>query len=574
MTLNVETPRVVYVGSDTRGPFPLTSSGTAITYAASSHIIAERYTDAGVLIGVLTEGSDYDLSAISVATGDSAASLTIRAGADVLATDERLVVYRSSPLSQTLALEQGGGFSSTATEEAFDKQARLLQELSATLGRQVTLNPITQIDPTLPAPEPGYVLGWNGEGDGLVNLTGLGDGNVSAAWQAVINQSTVPLGLTQAGFSEFIQTLIDAADAVAARAILGVADRDMTSNRIVLNGDFAIDQPNAGAAVTVNSGAVTFGPDGGYGFGTSAKGVFTMQTFSTGGPNLETGCVPSYLRLKTTTAAASPAANDYYMYRFVITGDVWKRLGYGASGALQATLSCIMRTSRPGGARIPISLQNASGGGRTYAGWLTLSAANVWERPKITIPGDVAGSWITTSASAVFINIDLGCGTNSRGLAGEWLEAGAIIGPTGDDARVINTLNETLDITGVDITPGSVAPPLYVPPDPTLERVRCQRFFRKAGNGFSGRWGSATNVDLYGSWPEMASTPVVSLLANNPIVAEIGVGDRTGTASALSFNYSTINGGLFGVSGFSGATTGAIAGVYKGDIFKLDARPS
>lgn len=234
MTLNVETPRVVYTGSGTRGPFALSVGGTPITYSAASHIIAERYTDAGVLIETLVDGVDYDLSATSVATGDSAATLTIKVSADVLASDEKLVIYRETPLSQTLSLVQGGGFSSSANEANYDKIFRLLQELYLQFGRQVTINPISSsVAVNLPVPQAGYVVGWNADGDGFENYSSIPTDtvSVSSAWAQVINKATIALGLTEAGFSAFIQTLINDADQATALNTLGAQplDADLTA---------------------------------------------------------------------------------------------------------------------------------------------------------------------------------------------------------------------------------------------------------------------------------------------------------------------------------------------------------
>lgn len=148
MALAEETPRILHAGNGTRGPFPLSVSGTPITYADSSHIVVTRYDADGV--GTLqTEGLHYTLSADSVLpdVGElvqtvTAASFTFESGEDVLASGEYVLAERVSPTSQDLVLPPSGGFPSAAGERTFDVVLRLIQELQNKLERVITLNPL------------------------------------------------------------------------------------------------------------------------------------------------------------------------------------------------------------------------------------------------------------------------------------------------------------------------------------------------------------------------------------------------------------------------------------------------
>lgn len=61
---------------------------------------------------------------------------------------------------------------------------------------------------------------------------------LSAAWRQVVNKSTIALGLTQAGFSEYVQTLLGAADEGVFRGLINAQGHPSR----VINGGFAINQ--------------------------------------------------------------------------------------------------------------------------------------------------------------------------------------------------------------------------------------------------------------------------------------------------------------------------------------------
>lgn len=146
MALPVETPRVIYTGSGTRGPFSLSVGGTAFTYAEASHIRATRFNDENEPT-VLTNGVHYQLSASEVLpdVGEetqtvTAATLTLELSQDVLAADEHLLIERITPASQDLILTTGGGFSSANAERQFDFVMRHIQEIRAILARAILIN--------------------------------------------------------------------------------------------------------------------------------------------------------------------------------------------------------------------------------------------------------------------------------------------------------------------------------------------------------------------------------------------------------------------------------------------------
>jgi len=113
-------------------------------------------------------------------------------------------------------------------------------------------------------------------------------------------------------------------------------------NRII-NGEFGIDQRNAGASVTVNNNNI-FGPDRWAGNAPASNGVFTMQR--TAGSATGTG-FSHYLRC-TTTTQSSPIAGGAYSIRQYIEGYLVRDLMFGTSTAKTITISFWVRSSRAG----------------------------------------------------------------------------------------------------------------------------------------------------------------------------------------------------------------------------------
>jgi len=113
----------------------------------------------------------------------------------------------------------------------------------------------------------------------------------------------------------------------------------------------------------------------------------------------------------------------------------------------------------------------------------------------------------------------------------------------------------------IKLEEGSVATP-WVVPDPAIELVRCQRYYRTAGMGAEGKFIEATVVQLRGDWSsnQMRTTPTVSLLTSTPLLLEIGVAARVGSGSSITASSLTAYGfDYVQIGGFSGATVGADA---------------
>jgi hypothetical protein len=217
-------------------------------------------------------------------------------------------------------------------------------------------------------------------------------------------------------------------------------------NRII-NGAMVIDARNAGAAVTVNSGAVTYNLDRWFAQGTASAGVFTVQQSFVA----PTGFTNSSL-FTVTTVDSSLAASNLYSFSQNIEGFNVADLGWGTASAKTVTLSFWVRSSVTGtfGGAFGNSAAN-----RSYPFTYTISAANTWEQKSITVAGDTSGTWLTNNGIGLRLYLGVGVGSTFSGTAGAW--AGSFFISATGATNLMATSDATFYITGVQLEVGTQA---------------------------------------------------------------------------------------------------------------------
>jgi len=312
-------------------------------------------------------------------------------------------------------------------------------------------------------------------------------------------------------------------------------------NRII-NGAMAIDQRNAGAAVTTD-GAYPVDRFQAY---EDTDGTYSAQRDTTA----PAGFVNS-LKWTTTTADSSLSASQYSGIYHAIEGLNTADLMWGTANAQTVTLSFWVRSSLTG--TFGGSLRN-NVGNRSYPFTYTISVADTFEYKTVTIAGDTGGSgtWLTNNSAGLKLFFGLGVGSNFSGTAGAW--AGTNYLSATSAVSVIGTLNATFYITGVQLERGSTASSFEYRPYGT-ELALCQRYYQVGSSGSVGKFTSTTNLGYGIVFPiPMRSTPTVSHTANYSAV-DLGVADVTITNT-------TINGSRISTTGaaLNGTTTGATSG--------------
>jgi hypothetical protein len=189
------------------------------------------------------------------------------------------------------------------------------------------------------------------------------------------------------------------------------------------------------------------------------------------------------------------------MLRYKIEGYTLADLSYGTSVAKTATLSFWVKSSATG--TFGGTLIN-SASDRVYPYTYTITSANTWEKKIVVIPGDTTGTWLNTNGNGLEIKWSFGAGsTYTASATGAW-QAGFAIHATGATA-LINTLNATWQITGVQFEAGSQATEFERRPYGT-ELALCQRYYTVIANtaGASG--------NLIGTCTALTSTRIDGII--------------------------------------------------------------
>jgi hypothetical protein len=257
------------------------------------------------------------------------------------------------------------------------------------------------------------------------------------------------------------------------------------TNRII-NGAMVIDQRNAGAALTINSGAAQYPVDRFLAQGQSADGVFTVQQSSVAPSGFSNSLLAT-----VTTADASIGASQFYFLTHRIEGYNVADLGWGAVGASAVTLSFWVRSSLTGtfGGSLMNSAEN-----RSYPFTYTISAADTWEQKSVTISGDTTGTWLKTNGLGCRIYWSIGAGSTLSGTSGAW-SGSTLISATGA-TNLMATSGATFYITGVQLEKGSTATSFDYRPY-SAELALCQRYCEVVKmTGMTGTAGEGSKIAM------------------------------------------------------------------------------
>ncbi len=301
------------------------------------------------------------------------------------------------------------------------------------------------------------------------------------------------------------------------------ASAPVGKNRII-NGDMAIDQRNAGGAVTAGN---AYPVDRWY-ISNTANGSYSAQQVS----DTPVGFSSS---LKVTVTAAQTANTGNLAPVQIIEGNNISHLDWGTSDAKSVTLSFWVRSSLTG--TFGGSLRN-SASNRSYPITYTISVADSWEYKTITIAGDTSGTWLTTNGVGIRVRFSLYAVASSLQSAGTWY-AGSATGATGQ-TQLASTNGATFYITGVQLETGTTATDFeHRPYD--MELLRCFRYFETLGGGnvHGGSYNGVTTIGHLQYKARKRALPTVSGTTGNnvsSVVAGIDNFHFTGTQPSYITN--------------------------------------
>lgn len=314
-------------------------------------------------------------------------------------------------------------------------------------------------------------------------------------------------------------------------------------NRII-NGDMRIDQRNAGASVTANTGVNYTLDRWGCFFSQTSKFRIQQNSSSVTPPAGFT----NYLGI-TSLSAYTNTSTDYNFIIQSLEGFNIADFGWGSAGAQSVTLSFWIRSSLTG--TFSGSFRNGTTPVRSYVFTYTVNAANTWEFKTITIPGDTSGTWLVNNNSGIGLSFCIGSGSTRLGTAGSW-QAADFDGVTGTTS-VVGTNGATFYITGVQLEAGSVASP-FERRDYGRELIMCQRYYSQIEN----RWFTGYSTDTSN---QINGSPIPVSMRTAPTIGLFGSDSNTNVGSLITTDVTTQN--------INFVTQSLAAGWWRIRIFKI-----
>ena len=191
-----------FIGDGVQTVFPFTFK----VFAAADLLVVLTDLTPADATQVLT--SDYTVSLNADQDNSPGGSVTMVVPPP---TDYLLTIGSAMPETQTMVLTNTGGFFPTVINNMADRITIIAQQLSEKLGRSLTLPFSSTASIELPPAVANNFLGWNSAANAIINYAGV-------------------VGVAVSGFME---TVIAAADAAAARAAISAAksgaNTDITS---------------------------------------------------------------------------------------------------------------------------------------------------------------------------------------------------------------------------------------------------------------------------------------------------------------------------------------------------------
>jgi hypothetical protein len=216
------------------------------------------------------------------------------------------------------------------------------------------------------------------------------------------------------------------------------------------------------------------------------------------------------LHFAVGSSDAAVAAGDVVWFETRLEGLRVADLKFGSASAKTVTLQFGVMSQTAG--TYCVSLRSSGAGNRAYVAEYTIAAGEVNTDvvKSVTIPGDVAGTWVADNTAAFSISWMLMCGSTYQTPAGSWVTGNYMA-----SANQINFMagapNTAFQIFDISLTEGTSAP-AFVVPDYVSELAWCQRYWRQFSNMLNGGYGLAGGVAYYGIplVPPMRVTPTLT----------------------------------------------------------------
>lgn len=252
-----------------------------------------------------------------------------------------------------------------------------------------------------------------------------------------------------------------------------------------------------------------------------------------------------------TTVDASTDAADQWNIQQHIEGYNVEQLLFGTANAKDVTVSFWVRGSVTG--TYCMTLLGSSDGStidRSRVSEYTINTANTWEYKTITVPGDTGGTWTTDNGRGLSVRFGLTAGSDFQQSTGSWGTTNAV--GSSNQTQLLETLNATWYVTGVQLEVGTVATP-FEHRSYGDELARCQRYYEEGDYSFNMGVANSSIIASYYTWVSFNTTKRIS-----PTVT--GTNDQ-GTFGTL----------IIDVNGCSVGRSNTVANRSNGGTFKANA---
>lgn len=271
--------------------------------------------------------------------------------------------------------------------------------------------------------------------------------------------------------TDFVKDGATAMEAIAEK-VDDILSTGAAARNLLYNGAMQVAQRRTSLTGITTSGYYTADR---WNFAVSSAGTWT-QSIADGATDYPSGTgLRKSLKMLCTTPDASLAASDLAIILQKLEGQDLQVLAKGTASAKPVTLSFWVKSNVPGTYIADIyDPTNSRGISRSY----TISTSD-WEYKTLTFPGDTTGALANNNAESLNFRWWLAAGSSyqSGTLQTSWAASSSSVAV--GQVNVAATLNNAWQITGVQLTVGSVAVPFEFKPF-EQELRECQRYYEKS----------------------------------------------------------------------------------------------
>jgi hypothetical protein len=318
---------------------------------------------------------------------------------------------------------------------------------------------------------------------------------------------------------------------------VGASDGALSNRNMIINGAMQVAQ--RGTSATLTSGNFTVDR-----FKLQSTNLDELAGTMTQDSDAPSGFSNS-LKITTTTAETSIAADEYFYVAQFIEAQNLQQLSFGNSSAKSITLSFWAKSTQTGNFAVSLyTPDNAGMANSTY----TINAASTWEYKTLTFTGDTSRAINNDNGTGMYVNFHLAAGTNftsdpTDGNFEAYSDAKWAGGHTQNG--VITTTNATWQITGVQLEVGDTATP-FEHRSYGDELQRCMRFYYQddTANHFLRSFYASAVGDWYEDYPlpvVMRATPTWTSQLGGDVskVNAVSISGRTAKSGYVRFTVSS-----------------------------------